>query len=88
MDHSGQRPFGVKAKCSQPSAKRCVTIEQIDRKRRRYAGDRMIGQTGSNPHDMAAALLFHPGDGELRDVKESGEVDARIAALYGQASPP
>ena len=32
---------------------------------------------------MAAALLLHLGDGELRDVEESGEVDAQDGGVVG-----
>jgi hypothetical protein len=50
------------------------------RQRGRYVGDLVIHQARRDLHDMAAALLLHLGDGELRDVKEPGDVDARIAA--------
>src|SRR6516162_7794917 len=33
---------------------------------------------------MAAALLLHFGDGELRDVKEAGEVDAEDRRVVGR----
>ena len=37
----------------------------------------MIDQARRDLHDMTAALLYHLGDGELRDVKGASNVDAQ-----------
>src|SRR5580704_14226195 len=53
------------------------------REHRGYAGDRVIDQARRYPHEMAAALLLHLGDGELRDVKKPGDVDAQDRHVVG-----
>ena len=50
----------------------------------RRAGDRVVDQACRDLHHMAAALLLHLGNGELGDVKETGDVDAhhrRVVSL-------
>jgi len=53
------------------------------RKHGRYAGDRVVDQARRDLHDMAAALLLHLGDGELRNMKEAGDVDAQDRCVVG-----
>ena len=49
------------------------------REHRWHAGHRVVDQACRDLDDMAAALLLHLGDGELRGVEEPGGVDAQIA---------
>ena len=50
------------------------------RQHRRHARIGVVDQAGRDLHDVAAALLLHLGDGELRDVEEARDVDAITAA--------
>jgi molybdenum-dependent DNA-binding transcriptional regulator ModE len=43
----------------------------------------MVDEACRDLHDMAAALLLHLGDGQLRDAKEAGEVDAQDRRVIG-----
>jgi len=61
-------------------------VEAALRQRREDGGNarhRVVDETRGDLDDMAAALLFHLGDGELRDVEESGEVDAQDGGVVG-----
>ena len=49
----------------------------------RYARHRVIDQARCYLHDMAAALLLHLRDSELRDVNEAGDVDAQDRRVVG-----
>ena len=47
------------------------------------AGDGVVDEARCDLYDMAAALLLHLGDGELRDVKKAGEVDPQHRRVIG-----
>jgi hypothetical protein len=48
------------------------------------APERRVGdETRGDLDDVAAALLLHLGDGELRDVEEPGEVDTQDGSVVG-----
>ena len=52
-------------------------------KDRGYGGHRMVDEARGNLNDMAATLLLHLGDGELRGVEEPGGVDAQDGSVIG-----
>ena len=43
----------------------------------------MVNQAGGDLHDVAAALFLHLGDGELRHMEKSGDVDAKNRRVVG-----
>ena len=50
-----------------------------------YASDGVLGEGRGYLYNMAAALLLHLGDGQLRDVKEARDIDAQdrlVGAVY------
>src|SRR6266446_7633793 len=46
-----------------------------------YAGDGVVDEARCDLYDMAAALLLHLGDGELRHVKEARDIDALLTSV-------
>jgi hypothetical protein len=43
----------------------------------------VVHEAGGDLDDMTAALLLHLGNGELRDMEESGDVDAQNGGVVG-----
>jgi hypothetical protein len=44
----------------------------------------VVGQARRELHDMAAALFLYLDEGELRDMKETGDVDAQDRRIVGR----
>jgi hypothetical protein len=43
----------------------------------------VVDEARCDLYDMAAAVLLHLGDGELRHVKEAGDIDAQDRRVVG-----